>query len=150
MVAVVLLAFVAGLGSSTLLQRGSNTSTTSTTVTSSSILTECTILAEGDVILHVLNSTSGKPIGAVPVHAQFLAPVCNQNAPTITTMNTTMTNSTGFVTFGGVPGQYYLSVDNYYPSVVVSALPERTTCVTLSIPTGETRITYSQTFQFSC
>ncbi|MGD0319069.1 MAG: hypothetical protein ABSB56_05200 [Nitrososphaerales archaeon] len=147
MVTVTVLAFVAGLGSSTLILRGSNTSTTTT---SSSISEVCSISAEGEVILQVLNSTSGKPIGSAPVHAQFLAPECPPNVDTTTTLSTTMTNSTGFITFGGEVGQYYLSVDGYTYSVVVSALPERVTCVTLGIPSGETNITYSQTFQFRC
>ena len=143
--AVIVLAFVAGLGSSTLL-RGSSTST----ATSSSISTECMILAEDEVVLQVLNSSSGKPIGAVPVHAQVVAPECTPNAYTTTTLSATMTNSTGFVTFGSELGQYNLSVDGYAYSVIASVLPERVTCVTLGIPSGETNITYSQTFQFRC
>jgi hypothetical protein len=147
MVAVIVLAFVGGLGSSTLILRGSSTSTTTT---SSSISTTCVISAEGEVVLQVLNSTSGKPISSEPVQAQFLAPECPPNPHTTTTLNQTITNSTGFVTFGGEVGQYYLNMDNYAYSAVVSTLPERTTCVTLSIPSGETNITYSAPFEFKC
>ena len=88
MAAVIVLAFVAGLGSSTLLLRGSNTSATTT---SSSISTVCVINAEGEVDLQVLNSTTGEPIGSAPVQAQFLAPECPPNAHTTATLNTTMT-----------------------------------------------------------
>jgi hypothetical protein len=147
MAAVIVLAFVAGLGSSTLVLRGSNTSATTA---SSSISTVCSIAAEGEVVLQILNSTTGEPIGSAPVQAQFLAPECPPNAHTTTTLNMTLTNSTGFVVLGGEVGQYYLGVDGYAYTVVVSALPERATCVTLSIPSGETHIAYSATFQFSC
>ncbi|HZY95114.1 MAG TPA: hypothetical protein VFE98_09730 [Candidatus Bathyarchaeia archaeon] len=147
MVIVMVLAFVASLGFSALLQRSSNPGTTTT----SSVSTVCTIMAEGEIIMQVLNSESGKPIGGVLVRSQFLPPECPPNPHNTVTLNTTMTNGAGFVILGGEVGEYYLSVDgNGYPGVTLSILPERATCVTLNIPSGETRITYSATFQFSC
>jgi len=146
MAVVIVLAFVAGLGSSPFLLRGGKASMAS----GSSASTTCVISAEGEVVLQVLNSTSGRPVASASVQAQFLALACPPNPHTTTTLNATVTNSTGFVVFGGVVGQYSLSVDGYAYPLVVSALPERTTCVTLSLPSGETHIAYSATFQFRC
>jgi hypothetical protein len=67
------------------------------------------------------------------------------------TLNTTLTNATGYAEFGAELGEYHLTL-NIYENYFVDAhtLPEQTTCVTLSIPSGETVIKYSGTFQFSC
>lgn len=146
--ALLVVAILAGAGAGYLVGVGVSGESTSTTSTGTS--TTCIIEAEGEVLLQVLNDTSGKPIASIPVQAQFQAPPCPPNPHTTTTLNETFTNSTGFVTFGGEVGEYHLRINNYAYSVVVSTLPERTTCVTFSIPSGETIIKYSQTFQFSC
>jgi 5-hydroxyisourate hydrolase-like protein (transthyretin family) len=131
-----------------------NTSTTTITTitnTSTSTSTECTVNAEGQVLLHVLNSTSGKPIPDAPVQAQVTPFYCNSTPPTTISLNTTMTNGTGYAEFGADLGIYHLTLTtygNYF--VYASTLPEQTTCVTLSIPSGETIIKYSGSFQFSC
>jgi len=60
------------------------------------------------------------------------------------------TNGTGFVVFGGEVGDWYLTVNGYGYPVEVSTLPERNTCVTFGLPSGNTSITYSGTFESSC
>ena len=81
-----------------------------------------------------------------------LTPIpCGSNSQTTIPLNTTLTNGTGYAEFGPELGEYHLSLyalGNYF--VDASTLPERTTCVTLSIPSGETVIEYSATFQFGC
>jgi len=60
------------------------------------------------------------------------------------------TNVNGTLTTGGL-GEFYLTINysgNYY--VEASIGPVRATCVTLSIPTGETHIVYSQSFETHC
>ena len=113
--------------------------------------TTCVILAEGEVLLQVLNSTTGRPISSVPVQGQLTPVPCGSNPQTIIPLNTVLTNGTGYAVFGPELGEYHLTLytlGNYF--VDVSTLPEKTTCVTLSIPSGETVIKYSATFQFSC
>jgi hypothetical protein len=134
MVVVGAMAFLAGLGSSSTLPRVSSSTTISST---------CTIYDEGWVIIQVLNSTNGRPIGSESVKAQFLAAECPPNPHTTFTLGPEMTNSTGYVTFGGEVGQYYIGTGSSYP-VVVSTFPGTFTCVTFSVPSGETLITYTR------
>ena len=147
LVITLVLAFLAGLGSSTVLLKGNSTSGSTS---SSTILTMCTIPDEGEVIMQVLNSTNGRPIPSAPVQAEFLAPECPPNPHTTVTLNTTLTNSTGFVTFGGEVGEWYLRASGYAYSVGATTLPGQITCVTLGIPSGDTSITYSGFLVPSC
>ena len=113
--------------------------------------TTCTILVEGQVLLQVMNSTSGKPIARAPVYAQFVSQGCSPNTYTAVDLNTALTNATGFVTFSGEVGEYHLNLHtfgNYF--VDVSTNPSETACVTLNIPSGETRIAYSGFLESSC
>ena len=138
MIIVLVLAFLAGLSSSTVLLK------------SSSISTMCTIPDEGAVVLQVLNSTTGKPIAFAPVFAQFVSEACSQNSYTAFDLNTTMTNATGYAVFAGELGEYHLNLHtlgNYFVDV---SNPGETACVTLSIPSGETQITYSGYLESSC
>lgn len=139
-VIVMVLAFLAGLGSSTVLLRGSGTSGTTS---SSTILTMCTIPDSGEVIMQVLNSTDGRPIASAPVQVEFLEPVCPPNPHTMTTLSPMMTNGTGFVVTGGEVGDYTLSVSGYAYSASATVGPGQIACVTLGIPSGETHITYT-------
>lgn len=148
MVAVVVLAFLAGLGSSTVLLRGSSASGSTS---NPSVSTQCTVAAEGEVLLQILNSTSGEPIPNAPVQAQVTPFYCNSTPPTTISLNTTLTNSTGYAEFGSELGEYHLtlySYGNYFADA--STLPEKTTCVTLGIPSGDTSITYSGFLESSC
>jgi len=126
------------------------TSTSESNINSSTISTSCTILAEGQVILQVVNSTNDKPIPSATVQAEFLAPQCPPNPHTTTTLSPMTTNGTGFVTFGGEVGNWYLTVNGYGYPVEVSTLPERNTCVTFGLPSGNTSITYSGFLESSC
>jgi hypothetical protein len=145
MVIVIVSAFLAGLGSSAILSK--NGSATGTTTTS----TTCVIPDEGQVLLQVMNSTSGRPIADAPVYAQFLSQGCSPNTYTVVDLSTTLTNATGFVTFSGEVGEFHLNLHtfgNYF--VDVSTNPGETACVTLGIPNGTTNIAYSGFLESSC
>jgi hypothetical protein len=147
-VVVLVLAFLAGLDSSTVLLKRNSVSGFTTSSTTSTI---CSIPDEGQVLLQVLNGTSGKPIASAPVYAQFVSQGCSPNAYTAVDLNTTLTNATGFATFSGEVGEYHLNLQtfgNYF--VDVSTNPGEITCVTLSIPSGETYIGYSGFLESSC
>ena len=149
---LLVVAILAGAGAGYLVSANvsGNKTSNSTTITTS-ISTECTVNAEGEVLLLVLNSTSGKSIPDAPVQAQVTPFYCNSTPPTTISLNTTMTNGTGYAEFGADLGIYHLTLTtygNYF--AYASTLPEQTTCVTLSIPSGETIIKYSGSFQFSC
>ena len=141
MVIVLVLAFLAGLGSSTVLLRGNSTSGS----TSNSTFFTCTIPDSGEVIMQVLNSTDGRPIASAPVQVEFLEPVCPPNPHTVTTLSPSVTNGTGYVAVGGEVGDYTLSVSGYGYSASASATvgPGQIACITLGIPSGETHVTYT-------
>ena len=136
----VVLAFLAGLGSSTVLLRGGSTSGITS---SSNISTICTIPDSGAVIMQVLNSTNGRPIVSAPVQVEFLEPECPPSPRTVTTLSQMMTNGTGYVAIGGEVGDYTLSVRGYAYSASATVGPGQIACVTLGIPSGETHVTYS-------
>jgi hypothetical protein len=140
MATVIVLAFLAGLGSSTILLKGSGASQATS---SSTILTTCTIPDSGEVIMQVLNSTDGRPIASAPVQVEFLEPVCPPNPHTMTTLSPMMTNGTGYVAIGGEVGDYTLSVSDYGYSASASVGPGQIACITLGIPGGETHVTYT-------
>jgi hypothetical protein len=140
MVIGTVLAFLAGLGSSTVVLRGGNTSG----ATSSSVVsTVCTIPDSGEVIMQVLNSTDGKPIASALVQVEFLEPPCPPNPHTITTLRPVMTNGTGYVIVDGEVGYYTLSVGDHGYSASAGVGPGQIACITLGIPSGETHITYT-------
>jgi len=139
-VAVIVLAFLAGLGSSTVLLKGGSASGTTS---SSTILTTCTIPDSGEVIMQVLNSTDGRPIASAPVQVEFLEPVCPPNPHTMTTLSPTTTNGTGYVAIGGEVGDYTLSISGYGYSASAAVGPGQIACITLGIPSGETHVTYT-------
>jgi len=140
MVAVIVLAFLAGLGSSTILLKGSSASEATS---SSTILTMCTIPDSGEVIMQVLNSTDGKPIASAPIQVEFLEPVCPPNPHTVTTLSPFMTNGTGYVAVGGEVGDYTFGVSGYGYSASATVGPGQIACITLGIPSGETHVTYT-------
>ena len=119
--------------------------------TSPNVSVTCTVPDEGELLLQVMNSTSGEPIASAPVQGQLVLPACSPSTYTAVELNTALTNATGFVVFGGELGEYHLyfpSFGNYF--VDVSMNPGQTACVTLSIPSGETNITYSGMPGSSC
>ena len=134
------LAFLAGLGSSTILLRNNNTSGTTSIAT---ISTVCTIPDSGEVIMQLLNSTSGRPIASAPVQVEFLEPLCPPNPHTVITLSPMMTNSTGYVAVGGEVGDYTFRVSSYEYSASATVGPGQIACITLGIPSGETHVTYS-------
>lgn len=144
-VAVAIVAFAAGFEASSVIPRTGGTVSSTSTVS-----TLCTIPAEGSLILTILNSSTGKPLPSVPVQLQNLPPACAPNPHTTETLGTMTTGSNGTITTGGL-GEFYLMVD-YSGSYLVEANigPVKTTCVTLSIPSGEVHIQYSAPFASSC
>jgi hypothetical protein len=157
---VVALAIAAGFGSATYSHQNT-TITTTKTLTSiysgsvSSVQTVqanssvCTIPVEGNLIMKVLNSSSGKPIESVPVQVENLPP---SGCPRVKeNLGTMITNDMGIITASGL-GEFYFSITyfgNHY-SVNASVLPVKATCITLGIPSGGLNISYSQPFQTSC
>ncbi len=140
LVIVVVLAFLAGLGSSTVILKSSNT----LGITSSSTISyTCTIPDSGEVIMQVLSSADGRPIASTPVQVEFLEPVCPPNPHTPTTLSPMTTNGTGYVAVGGEVGEYTLSVNGYQYSASATVGPGQFACITLGIPSGETRTTYT-------
>ena len=154
MAAVIAIAFVAGFAAGTFLKNNTVTiftTQTTSTVTTNPNSTTCIILAEGNLILTILNSSSGKPISSVPVTIAHLAPYCPPNPHTTSSLGTMNTNGSGIITCCSDVGEYYLKV-NYLGgySINASVGPVKATCITLRIPSGELSISYSASFQTSC
>ena len=124
---------------------------TSSATTSSGLSTSCMIPDEGDLVMKVVNSSTGTPIGAVPVQVENLYPECPPNPHTIQDIGTMDTNGSGILLLGGL-GEDYLNVTYGRQSYSVNASigPESTTCVTLGIPSGDLSVSYSRPFQTSC
>jgi len=148
-VAVLLVGAGAGFlaGSSVAGNRAGKSS--STTSANSSIT--CSVPDEGQVLLHIMNSTSGKPVASAPVQGKLLLEACTPNAYTEVDLNPVLTNATGFVTFSGELGEYWLHFPTFGNHFVgVSMNPAETAFVTLYVPGGETNITYSGFLGSSC
>src|SRR5207245_9555944 len=136
MAAVIAIAFVAGFAAGTFLKNNTVTiftTQTTSTVTANSNSTTCVILAEGNLLLTILNSSSGKPISSVPVTIAHLAPYCLPNQHTTSSLGPLNTNGTGIITCCSDVGEYYLKV-NYLGgySINASVGPLTATCVTLT------------------
>lgn len=136
---LLVVAILVGAGAGYFIGVDSVSSSTSQT----SVATTCTIPDEGEVMMQVLNSTNGDPIGSAQVQAQFLAPECQPNPHTITTLSPMTTNSSGYVTLGGEVGEYILGVVGSGYSVGVAVGPGQIACLTIGIPSGETHVTYT-------
>ena len=131
---------------------GSRTRTTETALNTNALMVPraCTYSAEGSLILTVGNGSSGKPIGSVPVQVAYLATVCSSTVQT--SLGTVRTNDSGIVTFCCELGRYYFNVSyfgNHY-SFIATVEAQRTTCVTLRIPSGDLTVLHSATFTNSC
>jgi hypothetical protein len=132
----------------------SSTTSVQTETSNSGVSTTCVINAEGELIVKVLNSSNGEPIGSVPFQVEYLYPYCPPNPHTIQDLGTMKTNASGIILLGGL-GEYYLAINDFgyrfgTYSVNASIGAETTTCVTIGIPSGDLSISYSQPFQTSC
>src|SRR2546426_8240307 len=132
---------------------GSRTRTTETVLNTNALMVSraCTYSAEGSLILTVDNGSSGKPIGSVPVQVAYVATICSSTVQT-SLGRTVRTNGSGIVTFCCELGQYYFNVSyfgNHY-SFIATVEAQRTTCVTLRIPSGDLTVLHSATFTNSC
>ena len=131
---------------------GSRTRTTETVLNTNALMVSraCTYSAEGSLILTVDNGSSGKPIGSVPVQVAYVATICSSTVQT--SLGTVRTNGSGIVIFCCELGQYYFNVSyfgNHY-SFIATVEAQRTTCVTLRIPSGDLTVFHSATFTNSC
>ncbi len=130
----------------------STTHTTETVLNTNALVVSraCTYSAEGGLILTVDNGSNGKPIGSVPVQVAYVATICSSTVQT--SLGTVRTNGSGIVTFCCELGQYYFNVSyfgNHY-SFIATIEAQRTTCVTLRIPSGDLTVFHLATFTNSC
>jgi len=118
---------------------------------SSNNATTCIIQAEGNLILKVVNDSTGTPISSVPVEVSHLAPLCPPNPHTTSYLGMAETTQNGTISVCCDVGEYYFVV-TYHGTYSVNASigPERATCVTLALPTGKVDVSSSATFQNSC
>ncbi len=127
---------------------GSQVSSTSSPTYS----TTCEVLAEGSLFVTVLNGTSGKPINNVAIQVTEFPPSPCTNTFSTIDLGVKSTNSSGMITICCDTGGYDLSATYLGSSYSASALiePEKATCVTLYLPSGQVKSNYSQTFGFAC
>jgi len=161
--AVIAVAFVSGLEASTVFvgnrtvtittgQGHSMTlvSSSSTSSNASGISTTCELTAAGSIVLKVLNSSSGSPIGSLPVHVEYLQEPCPPNPHTTENLGIQDTNGSGIISAGGL-GEYFFRFPTYGSySVNASIAPERVACVTVRVPSQQLEINYSATFSSKC
>ena len=159
------ISFVAGFGL-TYFSTGGNstmsgkTTTTTTTIArispgNNSILVSayrsCTVTAEGNLILTIVNDSFGAPISSVPVRVEYVGSVCSVNQNKTVHLGIASTNGSGVITICCELGDYYFHV-NYIGSytIIGSIWAERATCIRLGIPNGEVTILHSAPFQTAC
>lgn len=161
--ALVVIAFVSGLEASTFLLTGRTVtiatgqgysvtfvSASGASSSSSGIPTTCELTAAGGIVMEVLNSSSGSPIGSLPVQVEYLQEPCPPNPHTTENLGVLDTNGSGIISVGGL-GEYYFRFPTYGSySVNASIAPERVACVTVSLPSQQLQINYSATFSFKC
>lgn len=131
---------------------GSHPVSSTRSITSSTYSTICEVSAEGSLFVTVLNGTSGKPVNAVAIQVtEFPPSPCTSTYSTID-LGVKTTNSSGMITICCDTGGYDLSATYLGRSYSASALvePEKATCVSLYMPSGEVRINYFQTFDIAC
>jgi len=111
----------------------------------------CTVMAEGNLILTVLNSSNNKPIDGIPVGTTEVAPECQNSYSTIN-LTKMFTNASGIVTLCCDVGNYNFTITYLGATYSANATiePERATCVVIDIPSGRVNVTYSQTFVSTC
>ncbi len=120
--------------------------TTSTSTSSSTGSTICTIPDSGELLITAMNSSSGTPIGSVPVQVENYYPNCfTYNS---TTMNT---NASGMISIGGI-GYYNLTVSYNGVNTFINTYigPGTLTCVTLELPSGSFDVSHSQGGESNC
>jgi hypothetical protein len=122
-------------------------------VSTKQVQTICTEMAEGTIVLTILNSTTQNPISNVSAKAVTLSSN-GFPAPCVGRLVAEhfVTGENGTVSFCCDTGNYNITVSysglTYFIQTEVS--PEIYTCVTLYIPSGKSNITMSQDFAEGC
>ena len=115
------------------------------TISSSSGTGGCTFTAEGFLLMRVVNSTNGQPVGSLGVQVQALQPACASSPAVRETLGTIDANASGFLSVSGPYDWAYFaaSVGPRSYSVNASMSAGALTCVTLTLPSGNLDITQS-------
>jgi hypothetical protein len=120
------------------------TKTVSEPPTSSSVGTgSCTFSAEGFLLMRVLNSTNGQPVGSLAAQTQALQPACASYPAVKENLGAIDTNASGFLSVSGPYNWTYFAVNVGLRSYSVNASMNAgaLTCVTLTLPFGDQNIT---------
>ena len=159
------ISFIAGFGLTYFSTSGNSTMSSKTTTTATTIARvspgnnsilvstyrSCTVTAEGNLILTIVNDSVGSPISSVPVRVEYVGSVCPVNQNKTVVLGIANTNGSGVITICCELGDYYFRV-NYIGSytIIGSIWAERATCIRLGIPNGEVTILHSAPFQTAC
>ncbi len=138
-IAVVVVAVLIGSGIDLTIAR--------TVTSSSSTSTFCTIPDDGELLMNVLNSTSGEPAGSLPVEVENYYPNCISPS-----FRTASTNSSGMLLISGISDDYILTVSYHSLNFTASTYigPGTLTCVTFAVPSGDLEISHSQGGESNC
>lgn len=115
----------------------------------------CTITAEGEIYLTVVNSSNSKPISGMHVQttetSPALSPNCAEPYPTVS-LGDKITNASGVISICCDVGSYNFTMtyngENYNASALV--YPEETTCIAMHVPSGMVNVTHSQPLSNVC
>ena len=133
------------------------TTTNATTNTGNGLTTVCIISAEGTInLIVVLDNTSiaqTAPLAGLPVVVgYYINTNCLLDFSPNEGIGTRTLNSSGMAVVCCMIGDYSFNFTysgrNYY--VIALVEPEKTTCVTVGIPSGKVNITFSQPYQNVC
>jgi flagellin-like protein len=121
------------------------------TSTSAQAMINCPVVAQGNLILTALDSSTGAPLAGLGVQATETTPSCLQGVATVD-LGQSYTNSSGMASLCCKSGAYKLLVEYGQTAYSASANvnPGGVTCVSMFIPSGRVNITYSATLRSDC
>lgn len=146
--ACVAVAFVAGFASALLTQ---GTTTLRTYTYPETTAPQCFYSVSGALEMRIISDANGEPIASLPIQVATLVPACPGTEAYVQDLAPMTTNSSGAIGFGG-EGLYYFSFKyGTRPfSVNASIGISTTTCVSLSVPSGDLNITYQPETPAGC